>query len=409
MSLIDKCILAVVAVACGALSAGEAAAAGFAVSEQGAGAAGVGGAATARSDLLEAAFYNPSAFALEGERGWAGWAGATLLAPTLTHTSPGGVETSTLPSLAPVPALRLGGAVGDFGVSATWGVPYGSGLRWPEDWAGRTASIASSVQVFEGGVDVSWRPLDWLAVGMGARLQRGILGLEQGIDVIDPDADARVRIAGDAWAPAWGAHVLARPIAPLRVGLTYRSGSVLEMQGQADFTGVPRELEPSAHDSTFTAAFPTPWRAALGVAWTFEGVGVVSADLESFGWGVFDELVIDFDDPDLDDAGQPRRWSTTLAARLGYEHLLADGLRLRAGATWDPSPSTPETLSPSSPDTDRLGGALGVGWRSGWGLSLDASASFTALLGAEGVGEDAYPGRYGGSILGVGLGVGFVL
>ena len=95
--------------------------------------------------------------------------------------------------------------------------------------------------------------------------------------------------------------------------------------------------------------------------------------------------------------------------RLGYEHFLADGLRLRAGASWDPSPSTPETLSPSSPDTDRVGGALGVGWRSEWGLSLDGSVSFTGLLGAQAVGEESYPGRYGGSILGVGLGVGYAL
>lgn len=388
----------------------EAHAGGFAISEQGATSGALAGAATARQDLPEAGFYNPAAYiAKDGLKpfSFTGVLGATLLRPTITHTSPGGEATQIGPSNTPVPRLHVGGGVGIFGGSLSLDVPFGSSIDWGEDWAGRYEIKSSSLQVLELGANVAVRPLPVISLSGGIRLQSSTLGISRDIDVADPERETSVDITGSAAGIGAQASLLLRPIKPFTIGFSYRSRVTHNFEGVANFNDVPIELEDRAHDTNMTTTFVMPGRFAFGLAFD-HGSGVASADLEYFAWSTTEQLVIDFEDEGMDDVVQDRQWKNTLALRLGYEHrLLADLLALRAGFAYDASPVPDQTVGPSSPDGPRITGAVGAGVRAPFGLLANVSASYTRITPREVIDEESLPGSYDGSFLALGLDVGF--
>lgn len=383
---------------------------GFAISEQGAASGALAGAVTARQDLPEAGFYNPAAYvAKDGIKpfSFTGVLGATLLRPTLQHTSPGGEETQVGPSNTPVPRLHIGGGVGMFGGSLSLDVPFGSSIDWGDDWAGRYEIKSSSLQVLELGANVAVRPIRVLSLSGGVRLQSGTLGIARDIDVADPERETSVNITGSSAGVGAQASLLLRPIKPFTIGFSYRSRVTHDFEGVANFNDVPIELEDRAHDTEMTSRFVMPGRFAFGLAFD-HGSGAASADVEYFTWSSTEQLVIDFEDEQMDDVVQARDWKNTLALRLGYEHrLLADLIALRAGFAYDASPVPDQTVGPSSPDGPRITGAIGAGVRAPFGLLANLSASYTRISEREVVNEASLPGSYDGSFLAIGLDIGF--
>lgn len=369
-------------------------AAGFAVNEQGAASAALGGAATARADLPERGFYNPAAYALGSSMSLS----LALISPSLYNKASTGTTESESTTSA-VPALYGGVNLGDFGFGLSLNAPFGSGLTWPNGWDGRYDSQSSSLQVLELGASAAWRPLKPLVLSAGVRLQSLSFETARAIDVVNPSQDASVTIKGSDSAVTWMASVLVMPIKPLTLGLSYRAGADHEAQGTADFKDVPIELEARAHDSRATTGFKLPGRLALGAAYDL-GPGILSLDVEYWRWSVVKAQVVDFEDESLSDVVAARDWSDTFTLRAGYEQrVLPERLVARAGFFYDPTPAPIQTLGASSPDGDRVGGTLGAGLSLPLDLEANLSLGYTALLARESANPTAQPGEYGGRLL----------
>ena len=398
------------AAALGCLLPSGAQAAGFAIGEQGAASGALAGAATARTDLAEAGFYNPSAFALGPEEapvGVRGALGATLLAPTIEHTSPDGQVTQTEGGVAPIPRVHIGVRAGSVAANLSVSAPFGSSVQWPPGWAGRYELTGTSLQVLELGLGIAWRPVAPLAIAVGPRFQSSSLAIGRRIDVVDPERQAGVDIQARGAGVGAQAALTFAPIEQLSVGLSWRSRVAHQLDGAADFTDIPIELEPRAHDTPVSTRLVMPGRFALGAAGWFDW-GIVSADIEYTAWQSVDALVIDFEDEQVEDVTQPRDWSGALAYRLGYElRLLERALSLRAGASYEATPVPTATLGPSSPDGPRVIAALGAGYQFDFGMFVNLSGSRTWILEREVEDPETLPGRYGGQIWALGADVGF--
>lgn len=379
-------------------------AAGFAIAEQGAASLGVAGAATARQELPETAWYNPAAVPV----GPVAALGGSLIFPTIKHTDRG---TTTAKSGAETPPWVHLGWVGGFGrhragLFVVGNVPFGAGVQWPEFWPGRFDVTAIELQVFEAsahavyGIELN----DDLELGVGGSLRRlrSTVELERKIDAVETEAEVMLGGGADVWAG--GASVWGR-WRDLQVGANYRSAATLDFDGAAHFDDVPVELSGAAHDQPVTTSVTLPERIAFGAAYDL-GFGTASLDGEYFGWSRFETFGIDFADEETPDVDEPRDWHDTVTVRGGYEHrLLDDALAVRGGFAFDPTPSPTDTLSPTLPDASRIVFTLGAGYRFDFGLRVDAGFAHVYLLPTEATGEESFPGRYTGQaeVLSVGL------
>ena len=414
-------------IACGACAAtsSQVMAAGFELPDAGAAATGVGGAATARGDLTEAAYYNPAAFALRARPrrrlrkaifkrepwGFAASLGASLLAPSLRYASPSGREATSQGGASYVPRVYLGGGVGRFGFALVVHAPYGSSIRWPATWAGRTELLTSELRVLEYAPQIAVRVLDDLALSMGVRLQQATLGTSRAI-AFPGEGDASVRISADASSVALAMSALYEPLPWLSLGTSVRSGSALDFAGEADFQNVPRELQASARDSPVSVqGLHLPLRAAFGASVSLTRFGRLQADLIYYGWHRNEALQIDFEDEAVEDVTQPRQWRRSFTARFGYEYdeLWSGRLALRAGGFVDDTPVPRATLSAASPDGLKLGVTAGVGAVDlfSTGLQFQLAGSATSIGRREVALEGVTPGSYGGRLLALHVDVGY--
>ncbi len=379
------------------LSGARARASGFAIMEQGAASSALGGAATARGDLAEAAFYNPAAAPSQRVVG----INATLLSATLTHSGQSGRAMSQGTSV--IPAVHGMWGSGAWGASVSFGAPFGSRLSWDEGWEGRYEATASTLRALELAPSASARPLAWLALAAGPRLQQLQLGVTRAIDTVDAP-DGRVALQASGWHVGWQVAALIEPLPSLRVGLTYRSAIHQTLRGIARFEAIPVELQSRARDGDLSSAITTPDRVAMGVAYAYKRT-TLSLDLERLGWGAVDQITFDFDDPQVSDVTQQRRWSSTITARAGIEHRLMEGaLALRLGGHYDPSPVPAQTLSPTSPDSARWGFALGAGYALSANLSAALSVSLSTLTERVAENPDSVEGSYQGRLVSAALG-----
>lgn len=413
-------------IACGACAAtsSQVMAAGFELPDAGAAATGVGGAATARGDLTEAAYYNPAAFALRARPprrvkraifkrepwGFAASLGASAIAASLRHES-GSDGAASQGGAAYVPRVYLGGGVGRFGFAFSFHAPYGSSIRWPATWAGRTELVSSELRVLEYAPHLAARLLDDLAISTGVRFQSATIGTSRAL-AFPGEGASSVQLSGDAFAVAFASSALYEPTSWLSLGASVRTGSSLEFAGEADFEGVPRELQASARDTPVTiTGMHLPLRAALGGSVDLDRFGRLQADLIYYGWHRNEALQIDFEDEAVEDVTQPRDWRRSFTARFGYEYdaLWSGRLALRAGGFVDDTPVPRATLSAASPDGLRLGVTAGVGAVDlfSTGLQLQLAGSATSIGRREVALEGVTPGSYGGRLLALHVDVGY--
>lgn len=380
-------------------TAGVTRAGGFALAEQSTVAAGTGGSGTARADDPGAAWYNPAALADGG--GLRVGIGIMAAMPALrAEAMDGSWATDSESAPATPPHLHVSHAVGKLAYGIAAGVPFGSGVTWPEDWAGRHEIVASRIEVFRVAPFVAWS-FGRVRVAGGIHLDAARLRIHRGLDFVDTEGDVHLDLDATGVGVDAAVFVAARP--DLDLGLSYKSRTALDLYGGADFEA-PDAFQQKTADQHARAAMTLPDRVALGAAWRRDRLTVL-ADLEVLWWKVNEQLVIDFENEATPDAVQNNQWNTTLAVRAGAEYQLTPGWRLRGGAFVDPSPAPAESLAPSSPDSTRLGVSAGASRRFGDSWSGDLFYEYLHLIGRETANMDTIQARYGGHAQMLGIGV----
>lgn len=393
---------AVIAFSLLAAAAGSARAGGFEVAEQSASAGGAGGTGAAREADPSAAWYNPAAL-VDGAGVRIG-AGLTAAIASLHATAmDGSWSESTEGGPAPLPSLQASWAGGDWAGGVSLGIPFGADVEWPENWAGRHEIIASRILVVRAAPFVGWRRGRWRVAG-GLHVDTGEMRIRRSLDFIDSEGDVELALRGTGLGIDLAAFVRAAEDAGghLDLGLTYKSRTRMTLDGEADFT-TPDAFSLKAADQTASSSLTLPDRLAAGAAWQ-RGAWTFLADLELAAWQVRDQVVIDFARDETPDVTQETDWGATITLRGGAEWRGGPWVA-RGGLYRDPTPSPAATLSPTSPDSTRLGGSLGVGRAIGASWALDAFYGYMHLDERASENPDSMAARYGGHAHLVGAGL----
>ncbi len=374
----------------------EAGAAGFALKEQSTAAQGNAFAgATAGADDLSYMFFNPAAAARQSgsqvvavgsyimPRAELRNGAASAATPVGTVPIRGGnggndiAEDKLLPAFYAMweatPELKFA-----LGVNA----PFGLETDYNEGWIGRYHALNSRLRTINFNPVVAYRVHDLLSVGAGLQVQYidarltnsidfGTIGLAGGIGFAVPTAqDGRAKVTGDNLGVGFNAGLIAEPLEGTRIGVAYRSHVRHDIDGDADFTldaaGVGAALQ--AATGAFvrtgaTAEITTPetvsfgFHQDIGARWSIMGEALWTA------WSRFDELRIEFDNPQQPDSVTDTDWHDSWFFAAGVSYRPVEAATLRFGVARDQSPINDAKRTPRIPSEDRTWISIGGAYR----------------------------------------------
>ncbi len=405
----------------------EAYAAGFQNMSQSATAHGMGSMGTANPDEPNASFYNGANLALRD--GFEVYIGDTILLPGSTYQPlEGGEEVSTVSQVFPPPNFHIGVPIdlkgaGKLGVGMGLTLPYGLGIRWPDDWEGRDLIISQDLQTYNFNPNVSYKvPGIDLAVGVGAQIYHSNVRLERNV-ILRDDTEVTSIIAGSGQGYGATASLMYKPNNHVSIGLNYRSAVTLDIEGKARFEGEEdTPFERTFTDQNGSTSIDIPHALTLGVGWNFDKV-FLGLDVNYTTWSRYQQVVLEFSEPceegsqtceyGVDKTDPPQsvitsNWNDAMAFRFGVEYEAVKNLKLRTGFTYDMTPVPEQTLSPSLPDNDRAVIAAGVGYSKN-GLRGDFGYQYVKALKREVKDTENLPGVYQtqAHVFGLSVGYGF--
>ncbi len=391
--------------AAGALAAASGAhAAGFAIKEQSPTAQGAAFAgATAEAADVSYMFFNPAA--LSQQSGTQGMASASFIAPrsrpedasgqTVTGDPTGNLaggddisEDAVAPAFYGMTSVTERLKVG-VGLNA----PFGFTTDYDDGWAGRYHALKSEVRTININPAVSYEPIDGVAVAAGMQAQYVDAELTNAIDIgtitslprnnvprtAPTQNDGLAEVEGDDWAFGFNLGVLIEPREGTRIGAAYRSDIEHELTGRADFSSddqIAQQIIQNSNqfnDTGATADLTTPDMLSFGVYQDVTDRIALMGEFQYTMWSDFDELRIQFDNPNQGDSVTNEDWDDSWFAAIGAKFDATENLALRTGVAYDESPIPDNTRTPRIPGANRTWLSIGADYSPTSWFAIQAS------------------------------------
>ena len=400
-----KFLSAVQAAAITFVVATEAQAAGTAVDVQSSRGTGMASAVTAMIDDSSAVFYNPAGIA-QGKRIDV-LIGDTMIIPNFKFKSAAtGNSASTSGVVPPFHAYASAGLTDQLSIGVGVFSPFGLAANWPSQWEGRSLATRSRLATYYINPTAAYR-FGPLRIGAGLQVVRATLDLQRSIRFGAQEGSSD--FGGDSWGV--GANIGAQFEAIrqyLTLGIHYRSAVKLDFDGSAHFESIPLPFLATIHDQRVTTSLTQPDTLAFGLASRPIPQLVLDLDLVWYDWRKVRSIAITFpDDPTGTlSSTQAKDWKNTIKVHMGGELTLAEKWRVRAGALYDPSPSPAQTLTPETPDANRLNLGVGGGYVHKSGLRADLGYQLLLLFDKTSTAPQL-PGVYGGLVNIVSISIGY--
>jgi len=333
---------------------------GFQINEHGSKAMGLGGAYTAVVDDASAVYWNSAGMSfLEGTNFILG---AAIIGPSTTFrgVAPSINKTRMTRQVFYVPHFFITHKLSEsFSVGLGASVPFGLGTLWNDNWIGRYLAVETELTTIGVPLVVSWKITDNFSISAGGSYHHASVLIKQAAST-GPFEDAFVSLEGDeSSAFGYNFSFLWKPLDVLSIGASFKSEVDFSLEGTAESIG-PDQLAGLLPSGDISAELTTPLNIQGGIGLCVSEKLLFSADFQYVGWSSYDKLAVDFKDPAFEDLSEPRLYEDTYIIRFGAQYEVTEDLSLLGGVYYDKQPVEPKNLSPSLPDSDRLGLSIGV-------------------------------------------------
>lgn len=341
---------------------------------------GMGHTGTGIQTGTSSIFFNPGAMSFLRENGVT--IGASAISSHIAYR-------------APEPTNTTAEADNDFGtpfqVYGVYGIsdklkvglgvytPFGSGVKWGDNWRGKYGLSEIDLQAIYFQPTVSYQITDKIGVGVGFVVATGGVNLQRVLPVQKQGSpEGRIELDGGAnTAFGFNAGVFFQPTEQLSIGVNYRSKVDLKVEdGDVTFENIPDAARGNFPEgTTFTAELPMPSTLSLGIGFKPSEQLTLAVDVSRVQWSAYESLRFDFSQPvggsTVSESG--RNYDDAMIYRIGGEYMVNDALALRAGAYYDQTPVSDGYLTPETPDADSRGLSVGLGYSFSDMISVDAS------------------------------------
>jgi long-chain fatty acid transport protein len=384
------------------VSAGSAAAAGFALIEQSA--SGIGNAfagSAASAEDASTIFFNPAGMTyLPGKQILVGAAavkpsinfnnnGSTTLNGAQALTGGNGGDAGTVgyvpnlyASLELSPTMWLG-----LGINA----PFGVKTDYEAGWVGRYQALESDLKAININASMAFKVNDKISLGVGLSAQRAEATLSQAVDfgticfgqfgpaacsgigLTPQNNDGSQELTASDWGYGYNLGAIFQISPDMRIGVNYRSRIDYTLSGTSTFSGVPAAFGTIAQfqNTNATADLTMPDTASLSVFQTFDDKWDIMGDITWTHWSVFKTLTVNFANG-APAFVTPENWRDTWRLSLGTSYKLSQSWKLRSGVAWDQTPVPDQTSRTARiPDNSRTWISIGASWYFDKGASLD--------------------------------------
>ena len=257
--------------------------------------------------------------------------------------------------------------------------PFGSGVRWGDEWSGRFGLNEIDLQAIFFQPTVSYQITDKIGIGAGLVVATGGVNLQRVLPVQNQDGqEGGIELDGGAnTAFGFNAGIYFQPTEKFSVGINYRSKVDLKVEdGDVTFSNIPAAARANFPEgTTFTAELPMPATLSVGIGYRPNERFTVAIDASRVEWSAYESLRFDFSQPvgGSTVSESARNYEDSYIFRIGGEYMATEALAVRAGAYYDQTPVRDGYLTPETPDSDSRGLSAGLGYAFSDNISVDAS------------------------------------
>ncbi len=272
------------------------------------------------------------------------------------------------------------------GLSVT--TPFGSTVKWADDWTGREIVQKMELKSFYFQPMVSYKFNDWASIGVSYIYAKGMVDWDKAVTNLGGTLNINDE---KATGSGFGVGFYLKPSSNLDLSIAYRSAVIMKAKnGVATFTGVPEAVLTSPQlnvgadgQDAFTAELPLVDEYTIGLTYKITPKWLVSADFNYHGWERYSKLTLDFENAQVGNQADktvlvsPKNFKNAKTFRIGTQYMLTDKLAGRLGYYFDESPYEDKYFIPETPSFDASVVTAGLGYKFGkLGVDLAAALSF---------------------------------
>lgn len=272
------------------------------------------------------------------------------------------------------------------GLSVT--TPFGSTVKWADDWTGREVVQKMELKSFYFQPMVSYKFNDWASIGLSYIYAKGMVDWDKAVTNLGGTLNINDE---KATGSGFGIGFYLKPSNNLDLSVAYRSAVIMKAEnGLATFTGVPEAVLTSPQlnvgtdgQDAFTAELPLVDEYTIGLTYKITPKWLVSADFNYHGWERYSKLTLDFENAQVGNQADktvlvsPKNFKNAKTFRIGTQYMLTDKLAGRLGYYFDESPYEDKYFIPETPSFDASVVTAGLGYKFGkLGVDLAAALSF---------------------------------
>jgi len=272
--------------------------------------------------------------------------------------------------------------VEDLTVGVSFTTPFGSTVKWPEDWAGKANVTEIELKSYFIQPTVAYKFNDWFSAGAGFIYAMGSVNLQRTMSVAGNDIGLEIEDT-DAHGLGFNVGAYFRPSQKVNIGLAYRSKVDMKANyGEVTWTDVPTALSATMPFSSneFSASLPLASEFLAGFSYQATERLLLAGEVSVHGWSKYKSLDIQLENTESGetyDSKATKNFIDRAVYKFGAEYQATDMLALRLGYYFDESPSPAEHWSPETPSTNLHAFTGGIGFKFGEGFYIDAYGQYS--------------------------------